>query len=151
MEQDGPEATTPASSSSCLPAGLVTSAESGILPGDNVEPSKPEQFHGALSNWRRLFQQAVKLGGARSAASMHCDRGNKLSCKKAVSRGSLTDAECILRLKRWLIAGCSDSNWPVHRQRAHHVDLGALEAKLYKISGMSEAEMDALVASWSSA
>ena len=32
--------------------------------------------------------------------------------KGCKSRGSLTDAECILRLKRWLIAGCSDSNWP---------------------------------------
>ena len=135
VEQDGPEATTPASSSSCLPAGLVTSAESGILPGDNVEPSKPEQFHGALSNWRRLFQQAVKLGGARSAASI-------------ASRGSLTDAECILRLRRWLIAGCSDSNWPVHRQRAHHVDLAGKALQDFT-QGMSEAEMDALVASWS--
>lgn len=79
VEQDGPEATTPASSSSCLPAGLVTSAESGILPGDNVEPSKPEQFHGALSNWRRLFQQAVKLGGARSAASIATEATNCLA------------------------------------------------------------------------
>ena len=55
----------------------------------------------------------------------YCDRGNTLSCKKAVSRGStLTDAVCILRLKRRLIAGCSDADWPIHRQRSHHVGKG---------------------------
>ena len=75
----------------------------------------------------------------------YCDRGNTLSCKKAVSRGStLTDAVCILRLKRRLIAGCSDADWPIHRQRSHHVGKGLQDFA----EGMSEAEMDALVESW---
>ena len=56
----------------------------------------------------------------------YCDRGNTLSCKKAPSRGStLTDAVCILRVKKRLIAGCSDADWPIHRQRSHHVELGS--------------------------
>ena len=74
----------------------------------------------------------------------YCDRGNTLSCKKAVSRGStLTDAVCILRLKRRLIAGCSDADWPIHRQRSHHVELGGKGLQDFA-EGMSEAEMDAL-------
>lgn len=78
----------------------------------------------------------------------YCDRGNTLSCKKAVSRGStLTDAVCILRLKRRLIAGCSDADWPIHRQRSHHVELGGKGLQDFA-EGMSEAEMDALVESW---
>ena len=62
-----------------------------------------------------------------------------------MSRGStLTDAVCILRLKRRLIAGCSDADWPIHRQRSHHVGKGLQDFA----EGMSEAEMDALVESW---
>ena len=66
-----------------------------------------------------------------------------------MSRGStLTDAVCILRLKRRLIAGCSDADWPIHRQRSHHVELGGKGLQDFA-EGMSEAaEMDALVESW---
>ena len=44
-----------------------------------VEPSKLGQFHGALSNWRRLFQPAVKLAGARSAANIAIEATNCLA------------------------------------------------------------------------
>lgn len=85
--------------------------------------------------------------GWGAICGQHRDRGNTLSCKKAVSRGALTDAQCILRLKRWLIAGCHDAAWPSHRQRSHHVELGGKGLQDFA-EGMSEAEMDALVASW---
>ena len=137
VEQDDTEDPTPASSSTSLPAGPVGSARRakqaraipwGLAP---IIPASGQTGWGAI-------------------CGQHCDRGNKLSCKKAVSRGSLTDAECILRLKRWLIAGCSDSTWPVHRQRSHHVELGGKALQDFA-QGLSEPEMDALVASWSAA
>ena len=44
-----------------------------------VGPSKLEQFRGALSNWRRSFQPAVKLVGARSAANIAIEATNCLA------------------------------------------------------------------------
>ena len=146
VEQDDPEAPTPASSSSCLPAGLVGSAES-------ARPHRRTKQARAIPWGPFQLAPIIPASGQTgwgAICGQHCDRGNKLSCKKAVSRGSLTDAECILRLKRWLIAGCSDSNWPVHRQRSHHVELGGKALQDFA-QGLSEAEMDALVASSSTA
>ena len=92
--------------------------------------------------------RAAGQTGWGAICGQHCDRGNALSCKKEVSRGStLADAECILRLKRWLIAGCFDTDWPIHRQRSHHVELGGRGLQDFA-EGMSEAEMDAMVESW---
>ena len=90
---------------------------------------------------------AAGHSGWGAICGQHCDRGNSLSCKKAMNRGSLTDAECVLRLKRWLLAGHSDQNWPVHRRRSHHVELGGKGLQDFA-QGMSEEAMDALVASW---
>ena len=42
---------------------------------------------------------AAGHSGWGAICGQHCDRGNSLSCKKAMNRGSLTDAECVLRLK----------------------------------------------------
>ena len=85
--------------------------------------------------------------GWGAICGQHRDRGNNLSCKKAMNRGDLTDAECVLRLKRWLLAGCEDQSWPIHRQRSHHVEMGGKGLQDFA-EGMSEEAMDALVASW---
>ena len=140
VEQDDTEDPTPASSSTSLPAGPVGSARRAKQA--RAIPWGPFQLAPIIP--------ASGQTGWGAICGQHCDRGNKLSCKKAVSRGSLTDAECILRLKRWLIAGCSDSTWPVHRQRSHHVELGGKALQDFA-QGLSEPEMDALVASWSAA
>ena len=90
---------------------------------------------------------AAGHSGWGAICGQHCDRGNSLSCKKAMGRGSLTDSECVLRLKRWLLAGHSDQDWPVHRQRSHHVEMGGKGLQDFA-HGLAEEDMDALVASW---
>ena len=40
-------------------------------------------------------------------------------CKKAIRQGSLTDKECLLRLKRWLVAGLNDADWPERLSYLH--------------------------------
>ena len=85
--------------------------------------------------------------GWGAICGMHKDRGegqNSL-CKKAVSMGTtLSNADCILRLKRWLIAGMDDSEFPRHRMRSHHVSLGGVGLGAFA-HGMSEEELDARV------
>ena len=56
----------------------------------------------------------------------------------------MRNASCVWR---WLLAGHSDQNWPVHRRRSHHVELGGKGLQDFA-QGMSEEAMDALVASW---
>ena len=102
-------------------------------------------FPGVHSKSRRLFRPLATVVGEPSADSIATEE--TVSCKKAMNRGSLTDAECVLRLKRWLLAGHSDQNWPVHRRRSHHVELGGKGLQDFA-QGMSEEAMDALVASW---
>lgn len=81
--------------------------------------------------------------GWGAICGQHCDRGNRLSCKKAVTRSAgLSDSDCVLRLKRWLMAGVDDADWPLHRRRSHHVDMGGKGLAQFS-NGPSEAELDA--------
>ena len=101
-----------------------------------------------------LFSPIVPQDGRQTGwgalCNLHRDRGEGCSrtrCKKAVSYGivGMDDAECIIRLKRWLCAGLDDSDFPVDRQRSHHVSLG--DAGLMAFDrGLSEDEMDAMIA-----
>ena len=68
------------------------------------------------------------------------DEHNTL-CKKAVSLSGLGNSQCILRLKRWLIAGVDDGGFPPHRQRSHHVSLGGRGLQDFS-EGMDEPELD---------
>jgi hypothetical protein len=56
----------------------------------------------------------------------------------------LTEAEAVLRLKRWLLAGLSDDDWPAHRLRSHHVSMGGKHLEDFS-EGPSEEEMDLVV------
>ena len=47
-------------------------------------------------------------------------------CKKAITQGSLTEEECLLRLKRWLVAGLNDADWP-EQKRDFHISMGGLQ------------------------
>lgn len=141
-----------ASSSAGHGPSASSAAEVGLGSSASPAPAAARRAKQARSMPWGPFQIApiVPAGGQTgwgAICGQHCDRGNKLSCKKAMNRGSLTDAECILRLKRWLLAGCNDSSWPKHRQRSQHVELGGKGLQDFA-EGMSEAEMDALVASW---
>ena len=46
-------------------------------------------------------------------------------CKRAITQGSLTEEECLLRLKRWL-AGSNDADWP-EQKRDFHISMGDLD------------------------
>lgn len=85
------------------------------------------------------------LTGWGAICGCHADRqGSKTSCKKAVSVHVLTEAEAVLRLKRWLLAGLSDDDWPAHRLRSHHVSMGGKHLEDFS-EGLSEEEMDLVV------
>ena len=41
-------------------------------------------------------------------------------------QGSLTEEECLLRLKRWLVAGLNDADWP-EQKRDFHISMRGLQ------------------------
>lgn len=55
-----------------------------------------------------------------------------------------------MRLKRWLMAGCDDASWPLHRQRSHHVDMGGRGLSDFAV-GLVETELDAAAAALTAA
>ena len=65
-----------------------------------------------------------------------------VACRKTLPKNDLSDAECQLRLKRWLVAGLDDAGWPKGKQRTHHLSLGGQRLAHYS-TGLSEAELDA--------
>lgn len=88
--------------------------------------------------------------GWGAICGLHRDQdGSKTTCKKAITlnpAAGLDDSECILRLKRWLLAGVSDEGWPQHKKRTHHVkEIGGPQLSNFA-EGMSEAQLDAAVA-----
>ena len=80
--------------------------------------------------------------GWGAICGFHADRGGgPTACKKSVSIKSLDHGSAVLRLKRWLLAGLQDEDWPVHRKRSHHVSLGGPHLRDFAV-GLSEEEMD---------
>ena len=72
----------------------------------------------------------------------HC--GGTTQCKKAITlkpEQGIDDEICVLRLKRWLLAGTDDAGWPQHCLRTHHVSLGG-KSLIAFAEGKSEIEMD---------
>ena len=98
-----------------------------------------------------IVPQHGRQTGWGAICNGHVDRGEGCSatqCKKAVSYGAtLDDAACILRLKRWLIAGLADGDFPRHAQRSHHVSMGGPGMRDFAV-GLSEEEMDAMIAEY---
>ena len=88
--------------------------------------------------------------GWGAICGLHRDQdGSKTTCKKAITlnpAAGLDDSECILRLKRWLLAGVSDEGWPQHKKRTHHIkEIGGPQLSNFA-EGMSEVQLDAEVA-----
>ena len=82
---------------------------------------------------------------------MHLDEADSghTGCKKSVSLSTCggSHEECILRLKRWLLAGLEDSTWPKHCMRSHHVQIGGKGLVDFS-DGLKEPELDAKLESW---
>ena len=87
--------------------------------------------------------------GWGAICNLHLDRdGGRTQCKKAVTlkpEQGIDDQTCVLRLKRWLLAGTEDEGWPQHRLRTHHVSLGGMSLNDFA-EGKSEIEMDREIA-----
>ena len=66
--------------------------------------------------------------------------GQLRQCKKAMSQGDLTEEACILRLKRWLVAGLQDREWS-NKKREHHVSMGGVQLRDFA-EGMTSQELD---------
>ena len=86
------------------------------------------------------------LVGAGATCARHEDADGRTAtpCKKSIRFGqnNLTLNECMLRLKRWLIAGLDDSSWPPEA-RHHHVKLGGPGLRDFA-AGLDEPTLDEL-------
>ena len=67
-----------------------------------------------------------------------------MPCRKELALGEFSEEECYLRLKRWLVAGLSDSDWPATDSRQYHVSMGGLRLHEFK-NGLTSAQLDAAV------
>ncbi|CAE7770315.1 unnamed protein product, partial [Symbiodinium necroappetens] len=94
-----------------------------------------------------LFADNVHIGW-RATCGRHHDDGTRVwPCRKTINFGSgsarIPDTECILRLKRWLVAGLEDKNWG-KCPRSVHISQGGWLLQQFE-QGLSEAELDARV------
>ena len=69
-------------------------------------------------------------------------------CKKQVGygRSGLTEAQLLLRLKRWLLVGLDDADWDGDELATHHITMGGVHMRDFA-EGFSEAECDAIATS----
>lgn len=93
-----------------------------------------------------LLSPIVPQGGQTgwgAICGLHHNRGDGSGsrCKKALSMGRLSHSACILRLKRWLLAGLNDAELSVQNARSDHVAMGGPGLQAFA-EGPSEEEMD---------
>lgn len=75
---------------------------------------------------------------------MHKDPSNPtLQCKKAMSCAGLSHEECILRLKRWLVAGLDTDGWGENKRDAH-MSMGGLQL-CHFAAGLTAQDLDRCV------
>ena len=128
---------------------LAPDQEAG--PQANVAGRRQKMRRGQIWGTNPTFQVApIHAGGSPvptgwgAICGLHSDPGRPgLQCKKAMTKAGLSDAECQLRLKRWLVEGLNDSDW-VANKRASHVSLGGVQLSQFD-SGLDEASLDCMV------
>jgi hypothetical protein len=57
-----------------------------------------------------------------------------------MTQGSLSEEDCLLRLKRWLVAGLADQEWGQNK-REYHVSMGGVQLQHFA-HGLSSQELD---------
>ena len=140
-----------------FPAPQASSSSSGVPPG---VPASSSAAASASRPKRTLQKRAVAWGvfqlapiynrgqhtGWGAMCNLHSDAADRanVACKKAMTKGALSDNECQLRLKRWLVAGLDDSSWPKHGARSAHVSLGGVQLAHFA-HGLSAQQLDARV------
>ena len=95
--------------------------------------------------WACFSYAPVNRGGLHvgwgGTCSQHFDEGCSLPCKKQWDKGELSDEECIIRTKMWLLAGCA---LPADNNRKTHIQINPRSfADL-----QTEAELDAQLAAF---
>ena len=89
-----------------------------------------------------IYTQGVRTGyGAICGLHQNSDDVPGTSCRKALTTGDLPEEECRVRLKRWLMAGLDDKNWPAGQERSLHLSMGGLRLVDFS-SGESEDALD---------
>ena len=140
-----------------FPAPQASSSSSGVPPG---VPASSSAAASASRPKRTLQKRAVAWGvfqlapiynrgqhtGWGAMCNLHSDAADRanVACKKARTKGALSDNECQLRLKRWLVAGLDDSSWPKDGARSAHVSLGGVQLAHFA-HGLSAQQLDARV------
>ena len=89
-----------------------------------------------------IYSQGVQTGyGAICGLHRNSEDGPGIYCRKALTTSELSEEDCRLRLKRWLLAGLQDSDWPEGQGRSMHLSLGGLRLVDFS-SGKPEAALD---------
>ena len=97
-------------------------------------------------NLAPIYTDGVKTGyGAICGLHSNADDAPNIYCRKALTIGELSDEECRVRLKRWLLAGLRDDDWPEGQGRSMHLSLGGLRLVDFSL-GDPEAVLDRRVA-----
>eukprot|EP00435_Cladocopium_sp_Y103_P068784 s554_g32.t1 len=87
---------------------------------------------------------SVAATGWGAICGRHTDPSRPgLTCKKAMGNRGLTDEQCQLRLKRWLVQGLDDADWGPNK-RESHVSMGGVQMCQFA-EGLSSADLDAAV------
>ena len=74
-----------------------------------------------------IYSEGVRTGyGAICGLHHNSDDAPGIYCRKALTIGELSEEDCRLRLKRWLLAGLNDQHWPEDQGRSMHLSLGGL-------------------------
>lgn len=74
-----------------------------------------------------IYSEGVRTGyGAICGLHHNSDDAPGISCRKALTIEELSEEDCRLRLKRWLVAGLNDHHWPEDQGRSMHLSLGGL-------------------------
>ena len=114
----------------------------------DARPVRQNRRRGRVWGTNPCFQIApIHAQGSReptgwgAICALHHDPSNGgLVCKKAMAKGHLSDEECQLRLKRWLVAGLDTAGWS-DNQRQFHVSMGGLQMSQFA-EGLSSQDLD---------
>ena len=134
----------------------ASSSQAG--PAKTAPAAGPDKKRGNQSRgypWGPFIISPIVPAGGQTGwgaiCNMHLDKADSghTGCKKSVSLGMCGNSheECILRLKRWLLAGLEDHTWPKQRLRSHHVQMGG-KGMVDFAHGLTESELDTQLEAW---
>ncbi len=123
-------------------------ASSSAVPAAARAPPMGRAFAWGPFSIAKIFSGGTHVGyGATCGRHHDMEKSIATPCKKAVTFGKaaqLSEAECILRLKRWLVAGMEQEAQWGEEKRTEHVRLGGLGLAEFA-DGPDEASLEELL------